>query len=397
MNHVSTRGACGQKTDLSLRLQMNGFDIQQVPGISFQDLFGSNNGEISMERVEAFLNKVVELASEQAQVNPNALVRVMHGGRITWMTHEQAAEYMKESSASSTIRQDVENALKGELKHIRQELEVLLAIAQYTLDQFRKNQLVAPEEIKRIEPGLQRRQYEIREGVSQTAESETLVEEKRRRNPIINEFELMMGQFLREKSKGDMQKAAELAKVLSEKKKQYILITRALEPDVRTIYYHRLNLQKTKKRLLHTQNELCSSRKDSLVIELNDLKGKLTSVKQQTQEAEYAGQDTAAATIDRIDLYDEGQVKREITEKVTELETLKKETAIIDRQEAAVDSVINTISVHVLGDTEVKVDLKAQLQKETMKMKPKPPQPGNEPKPKVKSAGMHIHRTKEGK
>jgi len=201
---------------------MNGFDIQQIPGISIQDLFGSNSGEISMERVEVFLNKVVEIASEQAHVNPNALVRVMHGSRITWMTHEQAAEYLKEQSENSTIRQDVENALKGELKHIRQELEVLLAIAQYTLDHFRNNEAIAPNEIKRIEPGLQRRQYEIREGVSQTAESEALVEDKRRRNPIINDFELTMGQFLREKSKGNMQKAGELAKILADKKKQYL-------------------------------------------------------------------------------------------------------------------------------------------------------------------------------
>jgi len=146
--------------------------------------------------------------------------------------------------------------------------------------------------------------------------------------------------------------------------------------------------------LLHTQNELCSSRKDSLVIELNDLKGKLTSVKHQTQQAEFDGQDSAAAMIDRIDLYDEGQIKRDITDKFTELESLKKETAIIDRQEAAVDSVINTISVHVLGDTEVKVDVKTQLQREIMKSKPKPSTEINEVQPKTRTSGMHIHRNK---
>jgi len=374
---------------------MSEFDFQQAAGVSFQDFFGASGGEVSMERVEAFLNKVVEIAAEQAHLNPNALVRVVHGERVTWMTQEQAADFLKEGSEDSNIRKDVENALKGQLKQVRQELEILLAIAQYTLEQFKKNQAIPPDEIKRFEPGLQRRQYEIREGVSQTAESEAMVEEKRRRNPIIADFESTMGEFLREKSRGNMQRAAELARTLSEKKRQYVLITRAIEPDVRTIYYHRLNLQKTKKRLLHTQNELCSSRKDTLVIELNDLKSKLTSVRRQTQEAEFEGQDTAAATIDRQDLYDEGSVKRDINDRVTELESLKKETAILDRQEASVDAVISTISEQVLGDTDIKVDVKEQIKKETMKSKPKTPQPQAEAKPKGKSHGMFIRKGKE--
>ena len=374
---------------------MSGVDIQNTTGLSFQDFFGPNgDAEISMERVEAFLNKVVEIAAQQAEVNPCALVRVVHGGRVTWMTQEQASEFLRDTSDKVDIRRDVENALKGQLQHIRQELEILLAIAQYTLDHFRKNEAIPPDEIKRFEPGLQRRQYEIREGVSQSAESEALVDEKRRRNPVIAEFEDLMGKFLREKSKGNMEQATVFARSLSDKKKQYILVTRAIEPDVRTIYYHRLNLQKTKKRLLHTQNELCSSRKDSLVIELNELKSQLASVKQDTQEAEYAGQDTAAATIDRQDLYDEGNVKKEISEKVTELESLKKETDILDKQEASVDAVISTISEQVLGDADTKVDIKAQLQRESMKAKPKAAQQqtSGDGQTKSKSHGMHVRR-----
>lgn len=375
---------------------MGELDLQPVPGISFQDLIGSSDGEISMERVELFLNKIVAIASAQANVNPSALVRVVRGDRITWMTHERAIEYLKQSRANAEIRKDVENALKGELKFIRQELEILLALAQYTLDQFRKNQSISADEIKRYEPSLQRRQYEIREGIAQTAECESLVADKRRRNPIINDFETTMGLFLQEKTKGNTKEAAELARKLTGKKKQYLLLTRAIEPDVRTIYYHRLNLQKTKKRLLHTQNELCASRKDSLVIELNELKAKLTSVVQQTQQAECDGQDTASTAIDRIDLYSEGKVKGEITEKTAELTTLQKETEIISRQEAEVDSVINTISVHVLGDTEVKMDIKAQLQKESLKPKPKPQPVKDDPRQKGKSSDTPVLKMRGG-
>ncbi len=374
---------------------MSEFNLQNCAGISFEDLCGSSNGALSMERVEAFLNKIVDIASEQAKVSPTALVRVVHNGRVTWMTQEQASEYLQESGSKSNLRKDIEAALKGELKNIRQELEILLALGHYTLEKFKENDAIPPDEIKRIEPGLQRRQYEIQEGVNQTSESEAIVNDKRRRNPVIQEFEELMGQLLKVKSTGNMEAATEIAKVLAVKKKSYILITRSIEPDVKTIYYHRLSLQKTKKRLLNTQNELCSTRKDSLVLELNDLKNSINLVQSQTKEAEFAGQGTAAALIDRQDLYDEEkvkEVKQVINERETELETLKHESAIIDHQVASVDAVIETISEQVLGETDSKMNVQAQLQKESMKAKPKQAGSANAAIEKKKSIGMHVRK-----
>lgn len=373
---------------------MSEFDTNQVTGISFQHLFGDSVGELSMERVEAFLSKVVEIASEQARVDPNALVRVVHDNRITWMTQEQASEFLKSTSESATLRQDIEAALKGKLIHIRQELEILLALARYTLDKFKTHELIPAEQIQRLEPSLQRRASEIKDGVSQTAESESLVEEKRRRNPIIGQFEEMMGRFLQAKSKGNLQEAAHLAKSLEASKKHYVLFTRSLEPDIRTIYYHRLNLQKTKKRLLQTQNQLCYTRKDSLVLELNELKKNILSVKQQTQQAELDGQGSAETAIRRQDLFDLSQMKQDLSNKVCEYETLKKESEILERQESSVDAVIQTISESVLGETDAKIDVQAKLKQEQMKSAAKPATKPASKSPdaaeKKKSLGMHV-------
>ncbi len=372
---------------------MSELDTNQVTGISFQHLFGDSGGELSMERVEAFLNKVVEIASEQAKVNPNALVRVVHDNRITWMTQEQASEFLKSTSESATLRQDIEAALKGKLIHIRQELEILLALARYTFDKFKTHELIPAEQIQRLEPSLQRRACEIKDGVSQTAESESLVEEKRRRNPIIGQFEEMMGRFLQAKSQGNLQEAAQLAKSLEASKKHYVLFTRSLEPDIRTIYYHRLNLQKTKKRLLQTQNQLCYTRKDSLVLELNELKKNILSVKQQTQQAELDGQGSAETAIRRQDIFNLNQMKQDLSNKVCEYETLKKESEIIERQESSVDAVIQTISESVLGETDTKIDVQAKLKQEQMKSVAKPaakPATPADAAEKKKGLGMHV-------
>ncbi|MBN2327793.1 MAG: hypothetical protein JXR73_11625 [Candidatus Omnitrophica bacterium] len=366
---------------------MSDSNIQCSAYASLRELFGSNGDGVSMERVEAVFSKMIRIASEQAQTHPHSLVRVVHGSRVAWMTQQQAADYLKESGENAQLREDVEKALKGELKHIRRELELLLVIAQYTFEQFRNNRQISLEAVQRIEPGLQRRQSEISQGVSQAAESEAIVENARRRNPVITEFEAMMAEFLQEKSKGNMQRAGEIAKALSEKKKLYVLATRAIEPDVRTIYYHRLNLQKTKKRLLHTQNEMCSSRQNSLIIELKDLKQRLSSVSNQMNEAETAGQDNAADLLNRRDSLDEG-IKRQMSHKVCELASLKKESEILDRQESQVDSVISVISEQMDGEAGVKINLETHRKRKIRAT----PSTKNKSVSTPKSGGMYSRK-----
>lgn len=363
------------------------FDFSSMAGVSFSELFGSEDGEISMARVEAFLDQVVEFASETAKISPNELVRVVHGGKVMWMTQQQAADFLEESSSRQEVRRDVERALKGELKYIRRELEVLLAVAMYTFKKCTEAQLISQESIERIEPGLRRRSNEISEVISQTSESEMVVENKRKRNPQLGEYEKLMGEFLNEKSKGNMQRATELAKELNLKKKTYVLLTRSIEPDVRTIYYHRLNLQKTKKRILGTQNELCSSRQESLKVELTELQMNMKKVQMKMQHAADEGHDTALGAMRKEQLYTEEKLKT----KNTELSALAEESSIIEKQEQDVDAVISTISESVLQETDAKFNVQDALKKDAMKTMKKPA-PKSAPAPKQRGSGMHVRR-----
>ncbi len=372
---------------------MSEFEFQDVAGVSFSDLFGSEEGEISMEPVGAFLNQASEFASETAKVSPNELVRVVHNNRVTWMTQQQAADFLKQSE-NPDVRRDVERALKGELKFVRRELEVMLAVALYTFEKCKNAKAIDKDAIERIKPGLNRRKAEIGEGIAQSSESEAIVESKRRRNPLLGEYEKMMGEFLTEKSQGNMQRAMELAQQLNEKKKYYLLLTRSIEPDIRSIYYHRLNLQKTKKRILTTQNELCSSRKDTLEFELDELKNNLSDVREHVGDAEEEGLDTAQSSIKRESLYDgnEELIQDELNLKNNELNALNKEGAIIEKQEREVDSVINTISEHVLQEADSKPNVQEAMKKEAMKMRPSKGHQSSVAKQKSTGSGMHVSR-----
>ncbi|RJP18285.1 MAG: hypothetical protein C4527_29240 [Candidatus Omnitrophota bacterium] len=372
---------------------MSEFHLEKIAGVSFADIFGSDEVSISFEKVEAFLDQMVVVASEKAKTSPNQLVRLVHNGQVFWMTQQQAAEFLKKGS-DPDIRKEVEQALRGELKSVRQELEILLAIAFYMLHQYKENSAIPQEEIDRIEPSLRRRQKEIAEGVSSTTESEAILAEKRRRNPLISHYEEKMGEFLNCKARGDLVRAAALAKELALEKKQYVLQSRSIEPDIRTIYYHRLNLQKTKKRLLSTQSDLCSSRQGLLKWEVNELKNNLGMIREELDVADREGMDSAASQIKRLRQYDTETMEKNMMEKSMELVALQCESDILARKEKETESVIAHIAENVLHEQELKIDI-AETTRQTNKPLFQTETKHQSTIAKKKSSGMHISKFKD--
>lgn len=362
----------------------------KIPSISFSDLIGDNQEELSMERVESLLTKMTQAISHQSMTNPNQLVRVVHNDKVIWMSQQQAAQYLEIEDSEDDIQQSIQKALSSDLSIIRQELEVLIALARYTLNRFTELEAISKEEVNRFEPAIQRRQSELNQAVSSTIESEAVLSEKRRRNPLLGEYEEWMGEFLNAKSNGDKEYALRLAQQLKDKKKQYLLQSRAIEPDVRTIHYHRLNLQKTKKRILKTQNELCESRMEFLQIEIEDLRNSIGEVQDESHSAEVSGLDEASEEINKLRTYDLDEVQNQIDTKINELNALDQETDVLDKQERKVDAVIDHIQQNILEETEQKFD------SEKIKAKPKSIQPStpaqDTPQKKSKRSGMHFQR-----
>ncbi len=371
---------------------MTNVNVESIAGFKISNFFGSGQDSISLEKVEAFLKKAVSVASEHADLAPNQLVRVVNKGQVLWMTQKQAVDFL-ERATDPDIQKEVEKALRGDVKYIRQELEILLAIAFYTLNKYKESEDLKGEDINRIQPSLQRRQKEIADGISQSAESEAILAEKRRRNPVISQYEDKMGDFLDCKAKGDMTKASVLAKELAAQKKQYLLHVRAIEPDVRTIYYHRLNLQKTKKRIINTQSEICSSRRDFLELEVSELRNSLESIQEEMEIAGEEGFDSAAAQIKKMELYDPEEIEKEIEEKTLELDALDAESAILERQEEETSAVINHIAEDVLQEQELKVDMSEV--KHTKKPIISDDRKKQSSVAKQKRTGMHVSKFKD--
>lgn len=319
-------------------------------GIDFSELFDPEAGSLSLDRIQTLLDKVLELASEQAKAAPRELVRVIHGGRITWMTRRQAAEFLKQTINTDT-REAVNQALRGKLVHIRRELEILLAIARCTLSQYKQQQALYPEDVQRIEPGLKNRERELREGLAQAGECESLLEQKRKARPLLAQYEEMAAELLEAQAQGNWQRAKVLAGELADKKKQYLLASRALEPEIQALYFQRLGLQKTKKKLIGAQTEICSSRCHALQNELGQLQRDLLALQEQAQggrrrEPAPPEPPPGRPPIDGLD-----EVQHLISQRQNQLAALQQEGEVLQFQERQMDSLIQTISEQVSKET----------------------------------------------
>jgi len=321
-----------------------------LTGIDFSELFDPEAGSLSLDRIQALLDKVLELASEQAKAAPRELVRVIHGGRITWMTRQQAAEFLKQTITTDT-REAVNQALRGKLVHIRRELEILLAIARCTLSQYAQQQALHPEDVQRIEPGLKNRERELREGLAQAGECESLLEQKRKARPLLAQYEQMAADMLEAQAKGDWQRAKVLAGALADKKKQYLLASRALEPEIQALYFQRLGLQKTKKKLIGAQTEICSSRCHALQNELGQLQRDLLALQEQAQGGRRREPAPAESPPGRSPAAGLDEVQQMISQRQNQLAALQQEGEVLQFQERQMDSLIQTISEQVSKET----------------------------------------------
>jgi hypothetical protein len=328
--------------------------------VTFDQIQANANDRVEFSEVEALLNQISQQAADEARLSPNQLVRVVHNQEILWMTQKQALDFLQ-NQTESDLQKDVELALKSDLKFIRRELEIWICLAQHILESLKEDESLSQEEITQIEQSLQRRKKELQNGVLHTTESEAMVANKRKKTPILDEYETIMGQFLNAKDQGDQEKAATYAKILNENKKMYLLLSRALEPDLQTINYYRLNLQKTKRRIINTHQELCASRTNNVNLEIQRILEELQVISKETKAAEQEGLNQAHAEIKKQDIRtlfkSRKHLEINLDYKEKELQSLTVESSILQKQEQQTGQVIQHITENILKGYDPKVDI----------------------------------------
>ena len=351
--------------------------------LSLENLLPKDGAEVSLDTLYTSLERLVTQEAAKRNTNPNELVRVVNNGKVTWITAQQAQLYLKADSDGNekeTLRNNVERALKGEARLLHQELRVLLAITSGTFENLSGQGLIDEKEAERIRPSIRRRESEIGDTFSELYDVENRISMARERQPLIGEYETRMGQLLNFQQEGKMDQARELAQQLAMDKRKYILLSRSMEPDVNTAYFHRLNAQKTRKKTLNLQQTLCMKKEGAIGLRIDNLQSKVQTIEQQLAQAEET-QATDAAQAEILHKAKEELVKtdQEIQQANNLLVAVQGETKILKKQEKETDGVIQHIATNVLKDQELTVDVQAQVQNISQRRKS---QPAPTPKPK---------------
>jgi hypothetical protein len=301
--------------------------------LSFDDIFGGNPEDISLAKLEGFLEKVVTDSFQQSQSNPNELVRVVDNGAVTWMTAEEADSYLQPSDDENEhIKQCIHNALRGDRRILEQEIKVLFILAHNTLQQYRDKKLIPEGEVQRTEPNLVRlgRQVNFQLGSLKTIDDRmNLV---RINEPILDAFENKMGELLNLQKTGKHNEAAHIAKDLAGMKHKYVRLSRGLESDMNESSSIRVDLQRDKKSILSTHRYLVAQREGVLQEETHDLRNNIENMKTLLKSA-----DSEKKITYELSLSDKS-IQLDVREK--ELVVVKKEQSILKKKEEETTSVI---------------------------------------------------------
>lgn len=255
--------------------------IQTEASISFESVFGTTPDDIPLAQVENFLDKVVQEHFQKTKSDPNQLIRLVDRGKVLWMTAEQAENYISQMDEEhrKSAEKKLNETLRGDSQVLSQEIKILLLMAFGTLKRFNQEKLIPHPEILRIERVLNRLGRTVYTTLDNLRQVEQHMRDTRRKNPVADEFERKMAQFLTWQKQGENEKAAILAKDLVTLKKKYVIVSKVLTNDKNQSQTHRLEAQRQKKSILSNHKYLSAQREGVLQDEQKDLQTNINNVR----------------------------------------------------------------------------------------------------------------------
>ncbi len=329
-------------------------NIQSEASISFDAIFGNASETISLDKIDSFLEKAIQECFHNTKINPNELIRFVDKGKVFWMTAEQAEQYMAgmDEEHKNDIEKKIQESLRGDAKFLSQEIRILLSMAFSTIQQYQKGQMIPDEELNRISQALQRTGRAVLTTLDQLRQVEQNMVSTRQKNPVLDEFEKKMAQFLTLQKKGEKEKAALLAKELVHLKKRYLIVSKVLNNDKNQSHHYRLDTQRHKKTILSNQRYLAAQREGVLQSELQDQRKSIQNI--QAVLAKEAGE----GRLKYEQLLKTGEENQTKTE--TELNVVQKERVIFEKKEKETEEVIQKMEVELSESPESAPPAKAE-------------------------------------
>ncbi len=347
-----------------------------VDRVSLHSLSDENSGDVSFEKLDRFLNQVVDMSTEKHSIRPDALIKIIYEGELIVLSNEQADHLLQDPTYSGDslydLRNAVERALKGDAAFIHQELMVLIMMAKMTLDKFREDPTIDQIEITRQYPVLERTELEAKQIINEIEEMPSRIEKSRSQHPIISDYESKIGQMIAMQQAADLHSAKRIAMELRSKKKNYLFCCRAMEPDIKGIQFRRLDLQKIKKRLVSMHKYLMAQKIDDIHLEVDSIKKKIRSLSGDNSDSSIS---SISNDIDKTsdNLNELEKMSLLLQEREGIMLGMEKQNEAYDKDASKTDKVINDIACNVLKTPQA-ADISDQIStlQSKQKMRPKP-------------------------
>ncbi len=311
--------------------------------VSFDEIFGSSPEEITPDRLNRFLDEILDDVHKKTNRSPDELVRIVERGRVSWMTTAEAEKVLQEneSEQQESLKKSIQYAMRGDSHVLEQEIRILFMLAAGSLKKYQAQRLIPQEEIDRAEPQLIRIGRQINFQLNELRAVEQRIQEVRSKNPILERFEHGMGKLINFQKQGNTHEATKLAMELSSLKKKYVLISKGLTGDINLSYKNRMEVQRSKKSVLSWQRYLYAQREGVLHSELQASKKTIENIKFLLAKEEGEKKDYYQNELqDSVEKAGQGQ---------KELLAVQKGQAILKKQEDETDAVIEHIQGTVEG------------------------------------------------
>lgn len=360
----------------------------ETANISFDQIFGSEPENVSIEKLESLLDQVVSDSFKNSSASPNELVRVMDQNGIRWMTADEAETYARTSTDNQdeTLKRSVQHALRCDSNALGQELRIVFLLANSTLKKYREKKLISIGEIQRTEPMLTRLGRQVTFDLASLREVENRIKDIRQKHPVLSEFENKMGLLLRYQKKGETAQAAMIAKELAAIKNTYIRFSRGMTSDRNESNHCRLELQNRKKSILSCHKYLAAQREGVLQEEIQDLRSSVESLKSLLAKSTSENKERYETTLN----FNQSQ----LSANEVELTIVQKERTILEIKEKETSAVISQMESVVQSDS-------LMVKKQEAPPAPVPDQPTIQPQPepqeipKTKLRRMHTADRRE--
>ncbi len=264
-----------------VRIAEEEIQLRPVESFAMDDIYSGEG--VDMGALQQKLDHLLDVDDEVKESKPTRMVRAYVNGQAVWLTIEQANLYLALQSHKNieiqALQMAIRRAMKGNVRLLRQEMLVILAIAFSGINKYIKAAHTDPQKARDAEKELRDAWEGVKELIVEITSAEDRLKNRRDNNPQIEAFENLFGEFLNARQKKNLADVERLRRELVELRDSYLVFTEMMKADMLALQQSREQLQRLVQDIFAIQRVLAVEHPDVFQVDVVDVQNQLTKLK----------------------------------------------------------------------------------------------------------------------